>query len=313
MHFNWKAALFFVVIFVAVGATAYIVQPSQNAAVTAQSPAPDTAAAKAAAPSLFDEWNSHPEDRARYVVSALLMMAAAAIGLAIIGSTTMLRDAQPLDFGNATLPKGQLRWVHTYSLGMAQMAWWFLLILCGYLYILFYTHDYNTITAQVLSLMGIGTAGALGSAMINQSKSSDNLTVFTAAVAAYRAFRLSNTANDALASALDAALLGGVPAAIAVARTNADTAQAGISAAFIQRDSLAPEFQTQGFLTDILSDVSGLSLHRFQNLVWTLILGGIFVAVVAIMQKFPDFDPTVLALMGLSQGIYLGFKVQNPN
>jgi hypothetical protein len=66
---------------------------------------------------------------------------------------------------------------------------------------------------------------------------------------------------------------------------------------------------SQGFLHDILSDAEGISLHRLQLFVWTLVLGVIFIASVYNGLQMPQFNPTLLGLMGISSGTYLGFKV----
>ena len=66
---------------------------------------------------------------------------------------------------------------------------------------------------------------------------------------------------------------------------------------------------SQGFLNDVLSDEQGLSLYRFQLFVWTLVLGVIFCASVYNGLAMPEFSTTLLGLMGLSSGTYLGFKV----
>ncbi len=66
---------------------------------------------------------------------------------------------------------------------------------------------------------------------------------------------------------------------------------------------------SEGFLRDVLSDDSGISLYRLQLLVWTLVLGIIFIASVYNGLQMPQFNPTLLGLMGISSGTYLGFKV----
>jgi hypothetical protein len=65
---------------------------------------------------------------------------------------------------------------------------------------------------------------------------------------------------------------------------------------------------SQGFLRDILSDGSGYSFHRFQIFAWTIVLGIIFVSSVYNDLTMPEFSPTLLGLMGLSAGTYIGFK-----
>lgn len=66
---------------------------------------------------------------------------------------------------------------------------------------------------------------------------------------------------------------------------------------------------SRGFLRDVLSDDQGISLHRFQLFAWTLVLGVIFIASVYNGLQMPQFNPTLLGLMGISSGTYLGFKV----
>jgi hypothetical protein len=61
-------------------------------------------------------------------------------------------------------------------------------------------------------------------------------------------------------------------------------------------------------LIDLLRDGDGISFHRFQIVVWTIVLGVIFVRAVAIDLTMPEFDTTLLGLMGLSSGTYIGFK-----
>jgi len=66
---------------------------------------------------------------------------------------------------------------------------------------------------------------------------------------------------------------------------------------------------SQGFLRDVLSDSGGISLYRLQLFVWTLVLGIIFVASVYHGLQMPQFSSTLLGLMGISSGTYVGFKV----
>ncbi len=70
-----------------------------------------------------------------------------------------------------------------------------------------------------------------------------------------------------------------------------------------------PGGTSQGFLNDVLSDPTGISLHRFQMFVWTVVLGVIFIGSVYKNLAMPQFSATLLGLMGISSGTYLGFKV----
>lgn len=70
---------------------------------------------------------------------------------------------------------------------------------------------------------------------------------------------------------------------------------------------------SEGFLTDILSDANGISIHRFQNVIFTVVLMIAFVAYVLSECKMPDWDPTLLTLMGISSAGYLGVKINENN
>lgn len=60
---------------------------------------------------------------------------------------------------------------------------------------------------------------------------------------------------------------------------------------------------------DILSDVNGVSFYRFQLVAWTFVLGVVFLHHVFRYLEMPDFDEYLLALLGISAGTYLGYKL----
>jgi hypothetical protein len=67
---------------------------------------------------------------------------------------------------------------------------------------------------------------------------------------------------------------------------------------------------TKGWWRDLVSDDRGLvALDRFQVVVWTLVLGGVFLTAVLWDLTMPEFSATMLALMGISSGTYIGFKL----
>lgn len=71
------------------------------------------------------------------------------------------------------------------------------------------------------------------------------------------------------------------------------------------------QLSSGNFLKDILSDSQGISIHRFQNLVWTIV--AIIVYVYAYNNHLtkgclPDLDSTLLALTGISSATYLTLK-----
>lgn len=64
-----------------------------------------------------------------------------------------------------------------------------------------------------------------------------------------------------------------------------------------------------GFFRDILSDTNGYSFHRFQLVSWTILLGFIFAFYVYDDLRVPTFSGSLLALMGISAGTYMGFEM----
>ena len=212
-------------------------------------------------------------------VASLLIVGGALIVLGV--RTDLLRDGQPTDFGGARPAKGGV-YRRPFSLAQTQMAWWFCLILASYLYIactqttgVSLPNVDGGIIDQALILMGIATGTALGAAMIEQVK---------------------KPAPDSTMGKFQAALEG-------LAATPNDPAL------LAQRDKCAAQLASADFFTDVLTDVNGISLHRFQAFVWTLVLGGMFVANVLMNDAMPTFSPELLGLLGISNGAYLGLKV----
>jgi hypothetical protein len=67
---------------------------------------------------------------------------------------------------------------------------------------------------------------------------------------------------------------------------------------------------TRGFWHDLVTDEhEAVALDRFQIVAWTIVLGGIFLYSVLWDLTMPEFNTTMLALMGISSGTYLGFKL----
>ncbi|MBN8838129.1 MAG: hypothetical protein J0I09_12775 [Sphingobacteriia bacterium] len=70
--------------------------------------------------------------------------------------------------------------------------------------------------------------------------------------------------------------------------------------------------KSQGFFIDILSDDKSISVQRFQNVIFNIIFGVLFIQKVALEHKIPDFDETVLVLIGISSGSYAVLKTTDP-
>ena len=187
-----------------------------------------------------------------------------------------------------------------YSLARAQAAWWFFLILAAYLLIGMVTGDFTTsMTGTVLVLLGISAGTAVGSAFIDSSKSN----------------RVSQVQDSARATVLwgEIANLNQEVAALASTAVDPTKAQelADKEALRLEKLSMYRKLtnQSENFLLDVLSDGNGVNFHRFQAVAWTVVLGIIFAAHVYRDLAMPQFDETLLGLMGISSGTYLSLKI----
>jgi len=82
-----------------------------------------------------------------------------------------------------------------------------------------------------------------------------------------------------------------------------------VAAAMVDRATPGQPPETSlGFWRDIAGG-SNISLHRLQMIGWTALLGIAFIIEVLTKLSIPDFNPTLLGLMGISAGTYVGFKV----
>lgn len=184
------------------------------------------------------------------------------------------------------------------SLGRCQMAFWFFLVATAFVFLWLITGrgDLDTINSTVLTLIGISAGTALGAAFIT----SNTADPFAAAQAPRRNY------PKEIADAKDALARAGDEPARQVQR---------VRIAQIKTDfrEYRRKHWNQWFL-DLLSEEvdtskrQTMSFHRFQIVVWTLVLGLIFCSEVYTKLSMPTFDSTLLILMGISSGTYLGFK-----
>jgi len=68
----------------------------------------------------------------------------------------------------------------------------------------------------------------------------------------------------------------------------------------------------KNFFLNVCSDANGLSVHRFQNVIFTIIIGFYVISKVIESREFPRIDSNMLLLMGISSATYLAIK-QNEN
>ncbi len=232
-----------------------------------------------------------------------IFIAALLIFIFFVTDSKIIRDAPAKN--QTTLPP--------FSLGRTQMAWWFFLVLAAYLYIGLVTTDFETISEQALILMGIAAATGFGSIAIvsdKSSKASGEMKTAETELARLKAEQEKSQAELDSLTALttrttqqDArvVLLSGK---LGEYEKQTELLDATIKAA--EKQLQGP--QSQGFLKDLVSDKSGVSFHRFQILVWSLVLGFVFISQTLENLAMPEFSATLLTLMGITSGTYIGFK-----
>lgn len=236
-----------------------------------------------------------------------LMLAIGAIAIVLVlvwghaRSRSTLRDSY--------LPQLQSS-QQTYSLARWQMAFWFTLVFGVFIFLFLLLGDTNTITAQALSLMGISGLTAICAEAVDAQK-------YSPADAANRGLRALglNSYEDVIRVRREIedrqAELG---ATVDVKRREQLTVEISDRNSILRTyDDKTRAFTSQGWFADITTDLNGTALHRLQVLCWTVTLGCIFVYLAYRNLCMPEFNGTLLALMGISSAGYVGFKFQEVN
>lgn len=220
-----------------------------------------------------------------------LLVALLAATLILSARTDLLRDGSSSPPFPARLP---------YNLGRVQMAFWFYLVIAAYLYVWLITGEYNTVTNSVLALIGISAGTGIAAVFLDTQKVQEVLkqrvTLETQQTALNARINDLSAAKPEPGSQLDQELQQ---------KKNSLTE---IQAQLAHLPAPPPPAVSSGFLKDILSSGEGVGFHRFQMVVWTLVFGIIFVRSVYRDLAMPNFDTSLLGLMGLSSGTYIGFK-----
>jgi len=73
---------------------------------------------------------------------------------------------------------------------------------------------------------------------------------------------------------------------------------------------VTPELSSGSYWKDILKGTTDYEPHRLQIVAWTIVLGIVFLCTVWSDLTMPSFNGTLLTLMGISSGTYLGFKMK---
>lgn len=73
-------------------------------------------------------------------------------------------------------------------------------------------------------------------------------------------------------------------------------------------DPIPSTLISKGFMRDLLSDGDAISVHRLQFFMFTILLAFYFIWQVIYSLALPEFNTTMLLLMGISSGMYAGLK-----
>ncbi len=254
----------------------------------------------------------HPSNRVpltvispAYGVVALIVVLVTLILLVWLArSTNLIREPGLRPAG------GKLR---SYNLGRTQMAFWFFLVYSSYVVIWLITDALDTITPSLLGLMGISAGTALSDVMIDSGKDVANAGKLQDLTAEKQT--LEQTIPDLQSQV---AVVNAIASMTPNDLGNRDSLNKQLQDSRTRLAQVNQQMQaltrpasagmSAGFLRDILSDSSGYSFHRFQIFAWTIVLGVIFVSSVYNRLSMPEFSTTLLGLMGISSGTYIGFK-----
>lgn len=240
-----------------------------------------------------------------WLVGTFIFMLVAIIVFVWLAKTTnIIRDANPPE-----PPAGAKR---PYSLALTQASVWFFLVIGSFLFLYLVTGDYNTITEQALILIGIGTGTALGAAMIDSTKRDTSNTQLAALEPAAAKLEEEISQLGKTITSLAAATSAEDKQALTNAQVEIKQKQAQLKDTNDQiataKSGLSKPV-SESFRNDLLTDANGVNLHRFQMVVWTIVLAVLFCIGVYKELAMPAFSGTLLALMGISSGTYLGFKI----
>jgi hypothetical protein len=246
-----------------------------------------------------------------YLAAALILVLL--LLLVIYGAlSNLLRDLTPFpESAFKQTPHFILRWLPglgtlrstgrdrpTFSLGRVQMAFWFFIVASAYLFLWLVLGDNNSFNQTALTLLGISLSTGLIARAIDASKQGN-----------VNQLKAERSQLDARRATLEALAPGQLTdeskQELASIKTRISQIDQQVNDAVVPPD----EHKSEGFLADILSDENGISLHRVQMVGWTLILGLVFIADVVNKLAMPVFDPTLLGLMGISSGAFIGFKL----
>jgi hypothetical protein len=236
--------------------------------------------------------------------------------IALIAFFTLARYTHIIRDANAPCrPDGQ----PPYSLARGQMAFWFFLVIASYFFLWVVTGAMDTLNTSVLALIGISAGTALSSAFVDAAKpvpagSSGNQPIVDVTRPHAEVLAELKQLRDDTQKELEG--LQKARASISPSDTQAlednEQKQNEVRERLVNYRWQSAYFSWptwKGVMYDLLAENNLISFHRFQIFVWTLVLGIMFVSNVYNELAMPAFSATLLGLLGISAGTYIGFKL----
>lgn len=249
-----------------------------------------------------------PEFRTAF--GLIVILGALIAFLALARYTHIIRDAAA-----PRRPDGQ----RPYSLARGQMAFWFFLVIASYFFLWIVTGDMDTLNTSVMALIGISAGTALGSAFVDAAKpvsvgSPGNQPIVDVTrphlevLAELTQLRAETQKELEVLQKARTLITPSDKQALDDNEQQQNEVRERLANYRWQSAYFAwPTWK--GVMYDLLAENNLISFHRFQIFVWTLILGIMFVANVYNELAMPEFSATLLGLLGISAGTYVGFKL----
>lgn len=201
---------------------------------------------------------------------------------------------------------GEKKYKPPYSLALTQMAFWYVLIMSSTVFIYMINKEAPALNKTALVLMGISTiTGVVANSMNTNKKVEERNKLID--------YQNEKQVLEARLNDLELTLKSEntleYTEELKKEVINGKDRLKVLKLLISEVEHVKPIDKHKSFIKDILSDSNGISLHRFQIVGWTVALGIVYVIMVLKNIVLPEFDDTLLALMGISSGAYLGFKI----
>lgn len=204
------------------------------------------------------------------------------------------------------VPAGSTR---PYSLAITQMAFWFVLVFGGFMYLSLVLGSVDVISNSALALIGVSATTGVFAVAVGGGKRTEEASKRQKLLDERQRLEKDNAELLAKSAPPEAD-----PAMFA--STNPKYAENARLQQNIDSDlrsttvdpSIKAASGTNAFFRDLVYSDGSPSLPRFQMIAWTLAIGLNYIYSVFSTLQMPEYSIAVLGLLGVSSGTYVGFK-----